>query len=84
MWMFAPCVQGDRPDLGFIPVLADSGIEGKTHRVVAEGNFVVLHNSYDNASILGGETLVANRRLPDESQICTRPNMVNAAPRAFH
>lgn len=30
-----------------------------THRVIAEGDLVVLHNTYDNAALLGGEQLVA-------------------------
>ena len=47
------------PILGFIPVLAESGIEVTTHRVIAEGDMVVLHNTYDNAGLLGGDTLVA-------------------------
>lgn len=50
---------GADPILGFIPVLEESGIELTTHRVITEGDMVVLHNSYDNAQALGAETLVA-------------------------
>lgn len=44
--------------LGFIPVLKESEIEVKTHRVIAEGDLVVLHNSYTNAQVFGAEQLV--------------------------
>ena len=50
---------GADPILGFIPVLEESGIELTTHRVIIEGDMVVLHNTYDNAQALGVETLVA-------------------------
>lgn len=45
--------------LGFIPVLAESGITVEPHRVIAEGDMVVVHSTYDNAQLLGGDTLVA-------------------------
>lgn len=44
--------------LGFIPALKDTGITVETHRVIEEGNFVVLHNTYRNAIAFGAETLV--------------------------
>jgi predicted SnoaL-like aldol condensation-catalyzing enzyme len=50
---------GAAPILGFIPALKDSGITVTTHRVIAEGDLVVLHNTYDNAALLGSEQLVA-------------------------
>jgi predicted SnoaL-like aldol condensation-catalyzing enzyme len=50
---------GAAPVLGFIPALEGSGITVTTHRTISEGNFVVLHNTYDNAALLGGDTLVA-------------------------
>jgi predicted SnoaL-like aldol condensation-catalyzing enzyme len=50
---------GAAPVLGFIPALKDSGIAVTTHRIISEDNFVVLHNTYDNAALLGGDTLVA-------------------------
>lgn len=49
---------GAAPILGFIPALEESGIAVTTHRVIAEGDLVVLHNTYENAAALGGETLV--------------------------
>ncbi|WP_417839992.1 nuclear transport factor 2 family protein [Tritonibacter scottomollicae] len=50
---------GAAPILGFIPALAKSGITVTTYRVLTEGDLVVLHNTYDNAGILGAESLVA-------------------------
>ena len=50
---------GAAPILGFIPALKDSGIVVTTHRVIAEGDLVVLHNTYENAQLFGAETLVA-------------------------
>lgn len=50
---------GADPILGFIPALKESGIALTTHRVITEGEMVVLHNTYDNAQALGAETLVA-------------------------
>ena len=45
--------------LGLIPALKDSGITATTHRVIAEGDMVVLHQTYENAHAFGAETLVA-------------------------
>lgn len=45
--------------LNFIPALKQSGIKVIIHRVITEGNFVVLHVTYENAQLFGGETLVA-------------------------
>ncbi|WP_037293694.1 nuclear transport factor 2 family protein [Roseobacter sp. CCS2] len=50
---------GADPILGFIPVLEESGITLTTHRVITEGDMVVLHNTYDNAQALGSEIFVA-------------------------
>lgn len=50
---------GADPILGFIPALAESGITVTPHRVIAEGDMVVVHSTYENAQLLGGETLVA-------------------------
>jgi len=47
------------PILGFIPALQDSGISATTHRIISEGDLVVMHNTYDNATLLGSEQLVA-------------------------
>ena len=45
--------------LGFIPALKESGIKAVTHRVIADGDLVVLHNTYNNAQAFGGDRLVA-------------------------
>ncbi|WP_338550270.1 nuclear transport factor 2 family protein [Roseovarius phycicola] len=50
---------GAAPILGFIPALQESGITVTTHRVISEGDLVVLHNTYENAQAFGAETLVA-------------------------
>ena len=50
---------GAAPVLGFIPGLKESGIEVTTHRILAEGDLVVLHSTYNNAQAFGGEKLVA-------------------------
>ncbi|WP_299922783.1 nuclear transport factor 2 family protein [uncultured Pelagimonas sp.] len=50
---------GADPILGFIPGLEQSGIALTTHRVLSEGDMVVLHNTYANAQAFGAETLVA-------------------------
>ena len=49
---------GAAPILGFIPGLKESGIKVDIHRVVAEGNMVVLHTTYNNAQAFGADTLV--------------------------
>lgn len=50
---------GAAPIVGFIPGLKESGISVTTHRVISEGNLVVLHNTYENAQAFGATTLVA-------------------------
>jgi len=50
---------GAAPILGFIPALKASGIKVTTHRVLADGDFVVMHNTYENAAAFGAPTLVA-------------------------
>ncbi|WP_421724350.1 nuclear transport factor 2 family protein [Bauldia sp.] len=45
--------------LDAIPLVAQSGITVTTHRVIAEGDYVVLHNTYENADAFGAPTLVA-------------------------
>ena len=42
---------GAAPILGFIPGLKDSGIEVDIHRVISEGDMVVLHTTYNNAHL---------------------------------
>ncbi len=49
---------GAAPILGFLPGLKESGIEVETHRVISEGDMVVLHTTYNNAQAFGADTLV--------------------------
>ena len=50
---------GAAPVLGLIPLLPDSGLAIETHRTIAEGNLVAYHSTYTNATLFGGETLIA-------------------------
>ncbi len=50
---------GAEPILGFIPALKESGVTVETHRVLTEGDMVVLHNTYNNAQAFGGDQMVA-------------------------
>lgn len=49
---------GRAPILGFLPALAESGISVTTHRILAQGDHVVAHSTYQNAQAFGAETLV--------------------------
>jgi predicted SnoaL-like aldol condensation-catalyzing enzyme len=44
--------------LGFLPGLKASGISSTIHRVIAEDDIVVIHNTYENAQAFGAPTLV--------------------------
>ena len=50
---------GRAPILGLLPTLRESGIRADVHRVLSEGDLVVLHSTYRNAQLFGAETLVA-------------------------
>ena len=50
---------GAAPLLGFVPALAESGLEVEIHRVLAEDDLVVLHTTYRNAQAFGAEQMVA-------------------------
>lgn len=50
---------GAAPVLGVLPALKDSGLAATPHRVIADGDLVVLHSTYTNADLFGGSTLVA-------------------------
>jgi predicted SnoaL-like aldol condensation-catalyzing enzyme len=49
---------GAAPILGALPALQESGLRAETHRVLAEGDLVVLHSTYENAQAFGAEQLV--------------------------
>jgi len=44
--------------LGFLPALKASGLKATTHRTLADGDLVAFHNSYENADLFGGPSLV--------------------------
>lgn len=50
---------GAEPLIGFIPALEDSGIAVTTHRVLTDGDYVVLHSTVENAQLFGAPTMVA-------------------------
>ncbi|NKK54392.1 hypothetical protein GFM44_00210 [Rhizobium leguminosarum bv. viciae] len=50
---------GAAPILGFLPILKDHGLSVTNHRVLSQGDLVVLHSTYDNAQAFGGQTMVA-------------------------
>ncbi len=50
---------GAAPILGFLPALKDSELSPTVHRVISEGDLVVLHVTYENAQAFGAETQVA-------------------------
>ncbi|WP_420412454.1 nuclear transport factor 2 family protein [Roseibium sp.] len=45
--------------LSVIPAIKASGMTTTTHRIISEGNYVVLHNTYDNADAFGAPSLIA-------------------------
>ncbi|MEM7048197.1 MAG: nuclear transport factor 2 family protein [Acidobacteriota bacterium] len=50
---------GAAPILGLLPALRDSGLKVETHRVLADGDYVALHNTYRNAQAFGADEMVA-------------------------
>ncbi|WP_233131525.1 nuclear transport factor 2 family protein [Tenacibaculum holothuriorum] len=50
---------GREPVLGFLEPLKNAGTTSTTHRILQDGDFIVLHNSYDNAEAFGGKEMVA-------------------------
>lgn len=49
---------GAAPLLAAMPALEESGLQVDVHRVISEGNLVVIHSTYDNAQLFGAQTLV--------------------------
>ncbi|MEM1162605.1 MAG: nuclear transport factor 2 family protein [Pseudomonadota bacterium] len=45
--------------VGFIPFVEKSGMTVTTHRIITEGNMVVLHNTFHNADAFGAPSLAA-------------------------
>lgn len=44
--------------IDILPVLRESELKITTHRVIAEDDHVVMHNTFENAEVLGAATLV--------------------------
>ncbi len=44
---------GLEPVLGFLPLLKKQGVTSTTHRILADGNFIAMHNTYNNAGAFG-------------------------------
>lgn len=45
--------------LSLLPALKESDITAQPHRVISEGDFVVMHSTYSNAQAFGADQLVA-------------------------
>lgn len=45
--------------VSLIPFVEQSGMTVTTHRVISEGDLVVLHSTFENAQALGAETIAA-------------------------
>lgn len=50
---------GLAPVLGFLQPLKESGISATTHRILQDGDYIILHNEYKNAKLFGGDHLIA-------------------------
>ena len=49
---------GIEPVIGFAPLLKQAGTTTKNHRTIVDGEFVVMHNTYDNAEAFGAKQVV--------------------------
>jgi predicted SnoaL-like aldol condensation-catalyzing enzyme len=49
---------GIEPVLGFAPLLKQAGTTTQNHRIIADGDLVVMHNTYDNAEAFGAKKVV--------------------------
>jgi predicted SnoaL-like aldol condensation-catalyzing enzyme len=49
---------GRAPIVGLLPALKQSGIRMTTHRLIAEADLVVAHNTFDNAKLFGADRVV--------------------------
>lgn len=45
--------------MGLVPLVEQSGMSVTTHRVISEGDLVVLHSTFDNAHAFGAPSLAA-------------------------
>lgn len=49
---------GIEPVLGFLPVLKQAGTTYQTHRLLEDGDFIIMHNTYSNAEAFGAKDVV--------------------------
>ncbi|ABV35926.1 conserved hypothetical protein [Shewanella sediminis HAW-EB3] len=49
---------GLAPAIGFLPVLKEAGLTYKNHRLLVDGDFIVMHNTYNNAEAFGAKEVV--------------------------
>lgn len=49
---------GIEPVLGFLPALKEANVTFKNHRILQDGDMVVMHNTYDNAEAFGSKEIV--------------------------
>lgn len=49
---------GIEPVLGFLPVLKEAQTSYQNHRILKDGNFIIMHNTYTNAEAFGAKEVV--------------------------
>ncbi len=49
---------GIEPVLSFLPVLKESGTTYQNHRLLNDGEFIIMHNTYNNAEAFGAKEVV--------------------------
>lgn len=50
---------GIKPVIGFAPMLKQAGTTTQNHRILVDGDLVVMHNTYNNAEAFGAKQVVA-------------------------
>ncbi|MGB0524195.1 MAG: nuclear transport factor 2 family protein [Flammeovirgaceae bacterium] len=50
---------GLTPVLEILPTLKKAGLTCTTHRMLQDGDFIVMHNTYDNAEVFGAKEMIA-------------------------
>lgn len=45
--------------INLIPVLQENGVDITTHRVIVDGDYVVTHNTFENAELFGAPQLAS-------------------------
>lgn len=75
---------GRAPIEGFLPLLKKAKTTSKTHRLIQDGKFIIMHNTYDNAEAFGAKQVatfdiwrIENNKIQehwDAIQPLTKPN----------